>query len=119
MNQVAESSHVPRPRSPRLRLAVDVRRTSPGEYHHTAIAEHQISVHAGPPVRISCKPTGLRCVRSRGEINVLPAGITEEWFEDDPTDMVALRVRQSAFKFGEVSIGNSWQAVTNPSAAAY
>lgn len=32
-------------------------------------------------------------------------------------DTVALRARQSAFKFGELSIGNSWQAVVNPSAA--
>ena len=35
-----------------------------------------------------------------------------------PLDTVALRVRQSAFKFGELSIGNSWQAVVNPSAVA-
>ncbi len=34
-----------------------------------------------------------------------------------PLDTVALRARQSAFKFGELSIGNSWQAVVNPSAA--
>ena len=34
-------------------------------------------------------------------------------------DVVALRVgKLSAFKFGEISIGNSWQAVTNPAAVA-
>lgn len=32
-----------------------------------------------------------------------------------PLDVVALQVRQSAFKFGEVTLGNSWQAVVNPS----
>lgn len=35
-----------------------------------------------------------------------------------PLDTIALRVRQSPFKFGEISIGNSWQAVVNPSSAA-
>ena len=36
-----------------------------------------------------------------------------------PLDTIALRVRQTAFKFGEVSIGNSWQAVVNPSSAEH
>ena len=34
-----------------------------------------------------------------------------------PLDTVALRVRHSAFKFGELSIGNSWEAVVDPSSA--
>ncbi len=34
-----------------------------------------------------------------------------------PLDTIALRARQSPFKFGELSIGNSWQAVVNPSSA--
>ena len=36
-----------------------------------------------------------------------------------PLDTVALRVRQSAIKFGELSIGNSWQAVVNPSSVEH
>jgi len=36
-----------------------------------------------------------------------------------PLDTIALRVRQSPFKFGELSIGNSWQAVVNPSSAGH
>ena len=105
MNESAESSTVPRPRSPRLRLGVDVRRTSPGAFHHPASVDHQVSVHAGPPVRISCRPTGLRCVRSRGEINVLPAGIAEEWFEDDASDMVDLRVPASLVRLAAEEMG--------------
>jgi hypothetical protein len=31
--------------------------------------------------------------------------------------MIALQVRQSPFKFGEVVLGNSWQAVVDPSSA--
>jgi len=36
-----------------------------------------------------------------------------------PLDTIALRVRQSPFKFGELSIGNSWQAVVQPSSTAH
>ena len=31
-----------------------------------------------------------------------------------PLDTIALQVRQSPFKFGEIVLGNSWQAVINP-----
>jgi len=31
-----------------------------------------------------------------------------------PLDVVALQVRQTAFKFGEITLGNSWQSVVNP-----
>lgn len=34
-----------------------------------------------------------------------------------PLDVVALQVRQTPFKFGELTLGNSWQAVTDPSSA--
>jgi hypothetical protein len=36
-----------------------------------------------------------------------------------PLDTVALRVRQSACKFGELTLGNSWQAVVDPSSAEH
>lgn len=32
-----------------------------------------------------------------------------------PLNVVALQVRQTAFKFGEITLGNSWQSVVNPS----
>ena len=32
-----------------------------------------------------------------------------------PLDMIALQVRQNPFKFGEIVLGNSWQAVADPS----
>jgi hypothetical protein len=34
-----------------------------------------------------------------------------------PLDVIALQVRQAPFKFGEITLGNSWEAVTNPAAA--
>jgi AraC family transcriptional regulator len=105
MKEPCESSTVLRPRGPRLCLGVHVRKTLAGAYHHAAIEDHHVSVHAGPPVRISCRPTGLRCVRSRGEINVLPAGVVEAWFEDDASDMIDLRVPAALVRLAAEEMG--------------
>jgi hypothetical protein len=35
-----------------------------------------------------------------------------------PFDVIALQARQTPFKFGEFTLGNSWQAVVNPSSVA-
>ncbi len=36
-----------------------------------------------------------------------------------PLDVVALQVRQTAFKFGEITLGNSWQAVADPASVKH
>jgi AraC family transcriptional regulator len=74
------------------RIAPDlsIKRTAPGRLRHEAAPDLVLSVHAGAPVRVSC--TDCRTVRTRGEINVLPAGITDEWVEDDPSEHVELRL---------------------------
>lgn len=35
-----------------------------------------------------------------------------------PLDVIALQVRQTPFKFGELTLGNSWQSVADPSSAS-
>ncbi len=61
-----------------------------------------------------------------GNAKDVPAGEPEVW--DFVTrrqhtglsvalDTVALRVRHKPFAFGELSIGNSWQSVVDPSSA--
>src|SRR4051812_34047574 len=87
------------PRATRIGIQVELRRTSaPGRRRHVPTSDHHISLHSGAPVRISCAPSGLRCVRSRGEINVFPAGIAEDWFEDDTSDTVELRLPASLLR---------------------
>ncbi|WP_394824176.1 helix-turn-helix domain-containing protein [Pendulispora albinea] len=81
-----------RPRDARIGLRIERRNTSVGGHHHAAIPDHQITLHTGPPVRISCIPKGPRCVRNRGEINVVPAGVSEKWIEDDASDVMELRL---------------------------
>jgi AraC family transcriptional regulator len=92
MSEFGESVVGTSPRGTRVGLHVELRRMPSGRRHHLASADHHISLHSGAPVRVSCIPTGLRCVRSRGELNVLPAGVAEEWFEDDDSDTIELRL---------------------------
>jgi AraC family transcriptional regulator len=86
-------------------LGIQVRKTLIGAYRHAPSSDHHVTVHAGPPVRISCSPTGLRCLRSRGEINVLPAGSSEDWFEDDASDLVELRLPVSLVRLAAEEMG--------------
>jgi len=90
---------------PRIGLGVAVLKTHPGAHHHPRMADHVVSVHAGDPVRISCIPAGIRCVRSHGEINVMPAGSDDAWFEDDPSDLVELRVPTSLVRLAAAEMG--------------
>lgn len=105
MKEPRESSTALRPRGARVGLGVKIRQTSVGAYRHAPTADHHVSVHAGPPVRVSCDPGGLRCVRSRGEINVLPAGAADAWFEDDASDLVELRVPASLVRLAAEEMG--------------
>jgi AraC family transcriptional regulator len=93
------------PRGTRMDIQVELRRTSAGRRRHVPTPDHHISLHSGAPVRISCSPSGLRCVRSRGEINVLPAGVAEDWFEDDVSDTVELRLPASLVRLAAEEMG--------------
>lgn len=92
-------------RTPRIGPRVEVRKTLAGAYVHAAAADHHVSVLAGPPVRISCRPSGLRCVRKPGEINVIPAGSSDAWFEDDASDVVELRLPASLVRLAAEEMG--------------
>ena len=76
----------------RVGLGVVLRRTARGAHRHEARDEHVVTVHVGAPVRVSCLPSLVRCVRTRGAVTVMPAGLSDEWFEDDASDHVELRL---------------------------
>jgi AraC family transcriptional regulator len=106
MSELSEGVVGAPPRGTRIGIQVELRRTlAPGRRRHVPTSDHHISLHSGAPVRISCTPTGVRCVRSRGEINVLPAGIAEDWFEDDTSDTVELRLPASLVRLAAEEMG--------------
>lgn len=79
-----------REQRPRIGLGIELRATEAGVLRHASESDHYINVHSGAPVRVSC--CQVRCVRLRGEINLMPAGLTDEWIEDDAGTSVELRL---------------------------
>ena len=51
---------------------------------------HYLSIHAGAPVRVTCRTDGStrRRVQLRGEVEILPAGLDGTWADDDPAKML-------------------------------
>lgn len=77
----------------RIGLGVELRATAAGDFRHAPIADHYISVHSSSPVCVVCHAG--RSIRSRGEINLMPAGMSEAWVEDDPSTTVDLTLPTS------------------------
>lgn len=93
-----------RPVGARAGLSVARRTTVAGPFRHAPSSDHHLTLHAGAPVRISCT-TGQRCVRSAGEINVLPAGTEEAWTEDDATEILEVRLPASLVRLAADELG--------------
>lgn len=91
--------------SARIAPSIELRETPPGDRHHVPSADHLVSMLEGAPVRISCTARVPRCVRDRGELNVLPAGIEDRWIEDDPSRSVDLRIPASLVRTAAEEMG--------------
>lgn len=64
-----------------MNLRVERHATLPGPAAWAPIADHRVKVHAGPPVRGTCGAHGF--VVLRGEIDIVPAGMSDTWEEHD------------------------------------
>src|SRR5687767_15778748 len=92
MSELRPNTAVSRARGPRPGLKVELRRTAAGPFHHPPSTDHALSVHAGAPARVSCHNSQVKSVRTRGEISLMPAGSSDDWFEDDASDTLELRL---------------------------
>lgn len=95
MSGSSEAAVAARAASHRTLVGVELRVTPAGDLVHAAVADHHVSVHAGHPVRVSCPAAGAPSIRTRGEVNVFPAGVSDAWTEDDESRTVDLRVPDS------------------------
>jgi AraC family transcriptional regulator len=68
-----------KPPSPPLGVRVELATTSPGVLELSALAEHRLKIHAGPPVRGTC--SAHRFLYTRGDIDIQPAGYADTWHE--------------------------------------
>lgn len=89
----------------RIAPSIELRQTSIGAHEHAPREDHLVSMLEGPPVRISCTPRVPRCVRVRGELNVIPAGMRDAWFEDDASAVVELRLPASLVRAAAEGMG--------------
>lgn len=79
------------PRS-RVSLSVELHETPVGVIKQPALDDHHVSVHSGRRVRVSCHSNRVRSIRRRGEVTLTPAGLADEWTEDDASSAVDLRL---------------------------
>lgn len=73
-------------------MEVTVRRVPRGDVAYRASSDHLISVHAGSPTRVSCAGSAATSLTTRGEIFILPSGASDLCTQDDPSDVIDLRI---------------------------
>ncbi|MPY91166.1 MAG: helix-turn-helix domain-containing protein [Luteitalea sp.] len=88
---------------PRIGLRVDLRTTAPGVVELKALPEHRIKVHAGPPVRGTCQFD--RFLYTRGDVDIVPAGVSDVWHEEDSNTSIVLEVTPSLLRRTAEDIG--------------
>ncbi|MCP3168284.1 AraC family transcriptional regulator [Myxococcus qinghaiensis] len=92
-------------RRPRISLGVELRVTSVGDVLHAASADHFISIHSGKPVRVACHSSRISSLRTRGDLNLMPAGVSDTWVEDDASTAVDLRLPHSLLRMAAEDMG--------------
>ncbi|MET0343521.1 MAG: AraC family transcriptional regulator [Polyangiales bacterium] len=76
---------------PRIGLRVDFWQTTrPGRVSLTTGDSHRIKVHAGDPTR--CRCAAHHSLYRRGDVDIMPAGFSDTWQEDDPSEAVLVEV---------------------------
>jgi len=88
---------------PRIGLRVDLRTTAPGVIELEALPDHQLKIHAGAPVRGSCR--SHRFLYRRGDVDILPAGLTDVWEEYEANTSLVLQVSPSLLRRAAEDIG--------------
>ncbi|MGH6992731.1 MAG: helix-turn-helix domain-containing protein [Caulobacteraceae bacterium] len=98
-------------------LEVTLSRAEPGRYEAAPSPDHRIMVHLGGPARVTCCARGGRrtWLQKRGDIDVIPAGWTPVFEDDDPTSLLGIRI-ESEFVDGIVDCAarEPWRSLAEP-----
>jgi AraC family transcriptional regulator len=78
---------------PRLGLRVDLYTTLPGTVKLEAAPDHRLMVHAGGPVYGAYR--SRRVFYNRGDIDLFPAGVSEDWEADTTSSALVLQLSPS------------------------
>jgi AraC family transcriptional regulator len=74
-------------------LRVEQRTTLPGMVGIDALPVHRVSIHAGPAVQAFCG--GRAFLYTRGDIDVLPAGVPDAWRQEGEGSSLVLQLSRS------------------------
>jgi AraC family transcriptional regulator len=84
-------------------LRVDLQTTPAGDVQLQALADHRLKIHAGAPVRGTCR--FQRFHYTRGDIDILPAGASDVWHEDDSSTSLMLQLSPSLLRRAAEDLG--------------
>jgi AraC family transcriptional regulator len=82
--------------TPRLCPRVEEFRALPGPITFPAAADHRLRIHKGAPVRGICGRQAF--TSTRGDIDIVPAGMEEAWFGEAPTHALMLTLPLGFFE---------------------
>ncbi|WP_437547619.1 AraC family transcriptional regulator [Sorangium sp. So ce367] len=91
--QLEPSTGAPRPY---VGVHVGVHSTQPGVIALEASQDHRVKIHAGAPVRGACRAD--RFVYTRGDVDLIPAGASDVWQEDDAGTSLILALSPSLLR---------------------
>src|SRR5262245_29643293 len=81
--------------------------TPPGPLHAPASPHLRLALHIGRPVRAICRCDGRthRRLQSRGDIDLVPAGLPGVWEDDRSTSVLAVSVSSKLLRTAAVGLG--------------
>ena len=74
-------------------LRVDMRQTPGGVVGYEPLPDHRIKLHAGAPVPGACQLH--RFLYTRGDLDIVPAGVSDIWQEEAPSTSIVVRMAPS------------------------
>ncbi|QSQ18966.1 helix-turn-helix transcriptional regulator [Pyxidicoccus parkwayensis] len=66
------------------------------------LRDHRLSVHAGPPARLSCTSTHRY---TRGDLTLLPAGFSGTWVEEEPATSIVVQLPPALLRRAAEDLG--------------
>jgi AraC family transcriptional regulator len=85
-------------------LRVDLRRYDAGPLELRAQPEHQLMIHAGPPVRGVCA-TAQRYTYTRGDVDIMPAGMADRCLHDDSSVSLVVQMAPALLRRAAEELG--------------
>ena len=92
----------------------DLLRSPAGVIEQTDAPHHQVLVHAGAPARSTCRYDGRvhRGLKIRGQADIVPAGMSAVWEDEDETVFLLLRLPHRLMRTAAEGLGRGGGEIT-------